>query len=332
MTTKGFSDNYEFLVSDFAEKNHQEDLSFSTDKVLENIAALESQTDSLIEPYLYCDLPLSGDRELRILSPSTKVNIPAVKTGSGLNSHDDILIDPFFASSQGLNIGDSIGDGDKTFNIAGIMATPHYIYPLKYVNDVLPPSGFGISLVSAEVFDNYPEAETVYSVRFIDRNNINTQVSALRKLLEEEGYGFSDWMPSSDNKRIRMPWATISGAKAMSVPLPTAMFLLSCIIIGVMIWRMTRADSVIIGTFYAQGYRKKEMLRHYMALPVIVAALGGIVGVLAGLPLIRPLVVYMASSYYNVPFEGISIAFADIAVGILMPVVFVGLACYFVIN
>ena len=313
-------------------KNYQEDVSFSTNKAIENILAIEEKSGALIEPYLYYDLSLSDDRQLRLLSAGSKVNIPAIKSGKGLSSFDDILIDPFFSSSQGFQIGDNIVTENQVFSVAGIMAVPHYIYPLKYVNDIMPLSGFGIGIVSQDIFINYPEADMIYSVRFTDRQNINAQVSGLRKMLEEDGYEFIDWTIASNNKRIRMPWATISGAKAMSVPLPVAMFLLCCIIICVIVRRMIRTDSIIIGTLFAQGYHKKEMLQHYMALPAIISAFGGIVGVIAGLPLIRPTVVYMASSYYNVPFEGIRVAFIDMVIGILMPIIFVSLSCYFVIN
>jgi putative ABC transport system permease protein len=78
-----------------------------------------------------------------------------------------------------------------------------------------------------------------------------------------------------NNKRARMAWASITGLKTMSVPVPAAMFLLCCLIIGIMIWRMIRYESVIIGTLYAQGYRRRELMRHYMTIPLLLAITGG---------------------------------------------------------
>ena len=332
ITAKGFSDNYARLVMGFATQNIQEDLSFSTDRPIADLTTLEQETGTIIEPYRYYDASVPGNLELRLLSPGSRINLPAVTAGEYLSQPGDILLDPYFTSSHGINIGDSVEVGGKTFRVMGTMALPHYIYPLKYINDILPPAGFGIGLVSEKEFQDFPEAETVYAVYFPNRDNINAQTVQLRKQLDDQGYKLSDWVDAGNNKRIRMPWATITGMKTMAVPMPAAMFLLCCLIIGIMIWRMVRADGVIIGTLYAQGYRRRELMRHYMALPLIVGAAGGLLGVLAGLPCIAPIVKYLATSYYVIPMTGVHISVPDILVGVLMPVLFLGAASFLVIR
>lgn len=332
IAAKGFGDNYERLVSDFARNNLQEDLSFSVDRPLADIEALKQERDAAIEYYRYADLPLPDGGELRLLTPQQTVNLPAVTSGNRLQSPGDLLIDPFFAATHKLEIGDTVDAAGKTFRIVGTMALPHYIYPLKYINDILPPSGFGIGLVSGADMDAFPEAATVYSVRFADRENTGAQIIGLRTALDERGVRLSDWIDAQNNKRIRMPWATITGAKTMAVPLPAAMFLLCCLIVGVIIWRTVKADGVIIGTLYAQGYRRRELTRHYLAIPLLLAAAGGLTGVLLGLPTIDPTVKYMANSYYIIPYEKLAVSAADILAGILMPMVFLGLAALLVIR
>ncbi len=332
IAAKGFGDNYERLVSDFARNNLQEDLSFSVDRPLADIEALKQERDAAIEYYRYADLPLSDGGELRLLTPQQTVNLPAVTSGNGLQSPGDLLIDPFFAATHKLEIGDTVDAAGKTFRIVGTMALPHYIYPLKYINDILPPSGFGIGLVSGADMDAFPDAATVYSVRFADRENTGAQIIGLRTALDKRSVRLSDWIDAQNNKRIRMPWATITGAKTMAVPLPAAMFLLCCLIVGVIIWRTVKADGVIIGTLYAQGYRRRELTRHYLAIPLLLAAAGGLTGVLLGLPTIDPTVKYMANSYYIIPYEKLAVSAADILAGILMPMVFLGLAALLVIR
>ncbi len=332
VAAKGFADNYGLLVNRFALHNLQEDLSFSVDQPLEGLAALKQETGAAIEPYRYADIPLSDKGELRLLTPQQTVNLPAVTSGSGLQQPGDILIDPFFASTHGFKIGDRIDTGHQSFRIVGTLALPHYIYPLKYINDILPPSGFGIGLVSPADMDSHPEAVTVYSVRFAARDNLGGQVIGLRAALEKQGVGLSDWTDAGNNKRIRMPWATITGAKTIAVPLPVALFLLCCLIVGIVIWRTVKADSVIIGALYAQGYRRRELTLHYLTLPLLLAAAGGLTGVLMGLPTIYPTVKYMANSYYIIPYEKLAVSAADVLAGILMPSAFLGLAAFLVIR
>jgi len=128
-----------------------------------------------------------------------------------------------------------------------------------------------------------------------------------------------------------MVWASITGMKAMSIPVPAAMFFLSCLIIGIMFWRMIRQESVIIGTLYAQGYRRRELIRHYMAIPLLLSLAGGIIGSLLALPSIEPLVMAMIS-YYNVPVTGITLSIPNIIIGILTPILFLCISSYLVMG
>jgi putative ABC transport system permease protein len=167
----GIANNLEKMVVEFAEKYRQEDLTFSTDKPIENISALEGESGTLIEAYRQYDVKVP-DGELRLLSSSTKVNIPAVTSGHGLETPGDILLDPNFLKMHGLGIGGHIALNGKTFNIVGTMAVPNYVFVIKNLYDVLPTSGFGIGIVSGADITAFPEAATVYAAYFEDRGNM----------------------------------------------------------------------------------------------------------------------------------------------------------------
>jgi len=213
------------------------------------------------------------------------------------------------------------------------VSLPHYIYPLKNVNDIMySPNEFGVAVKSREEFSDIDKAASVYSVRFNYRiKSLNRQAVEFRECLRAEGVTVSDWTDISDNKRARMVWASITGMQTMSVPLPAAMFLLSCLIIGIRFWRMIRRESVIIGTLYAQGYRRRELTRHYMAVPLLLAFAGGMIGSLLALPSVKPMVFAMVS-YYNVPVPGIEVSYLNVVMAILTPILFLGLSSYLVIR
>jgi putative ABC transport system permease protein len=332
----GIADNLEKMVVGFAEEYRQEDLTFSTDKTIENIAALEGESVALIESYRQYDIKLSDEQnqsggELRLLSLSTKINIPAVLSGRNLKNSGDILLDPYFSQMHGLNIGEQIELKGNTFNIVGTMAVPNYVFILKNLYDVVPTSGFGIGIVSKADLEAFPEADTVYSAYFEDRENINTQTAKLHGLLSEKGYSLSEWMVAKNNKRVSMPWANISSMKSMSFPVATVFFLLSCIIVGVMIMRIVKSDGVVIGTLYAQGYRRRELTRHFMAIPVLLSGLGGLSGTLLALPAVRPFVDSMLI-YYILPEKGITFSPLNLALAVLMPVLFIGLSSFLIIR
>jgi putative ABC transport system permease protein len=332
----GIANNLEKMVVGFAKEYMQEDLTFSIDKPLEDMAALEGESGVLIEAYRQYDVKLTGGQnlsggELRLLSLSSKINIPAVLSGRGLEKPGDILLDPYFCQTQSLNIGGQIELNGKPFNIVGTMAVPNYVFILKNLYDVLPTSGFGIGIVSGTDMKEFPEAVTVYSAYFKDRKNINAQTAKLHGLLSEKGYSLSEWKDAKNNKRVSMPWSNISSMKSMSLPVATAFFLLSCLIVGVLIMRIVKSDGVVIGTLYALGYRRRELTRHYMAIPVLLSAAGGLAGTLLALPCVRPVVDSMLI-YYILPDKGITFSPLNLALAILMPVAFIGLSSYLIIH
>ena len=323
----GLSQNLANLVTTFTEEHMQEDLSFSTDRVISDRAELEKEFDVII------DAELSDTLTLRLLSETEKLNIPAVIEGRGLSGSGEILLDPAFAKANGYSVGSQIEMADKTFTVVGFVSLPHYIYPLKNVNDILySPNDFGVAVINREEFSDIDNVASIYSVRFNDRTqSLNRQAVQFRERLRVEGITVSDWIDIMNNKRARVVWASIIGMKTMSVPLPAAMFLLSCLIIGIMFWRMIRQESVIVGTLYAQGYRRRELTRHYMAIPLLLAFAGGMIGSLLALPSIEPMVMAMIS-YYNVPVPGIKLSFLNVLIGILTPTIFLGLSSYLVIR
>lgn len=330
----GIANNLEKMVIGFAEEYRQEDLTFSTDKPIEDIVALESESGALIEAYRQFDVKLP-DGELRLLSPSSKINIPAILSGRALENPGDILLDPYFCRTQGLNIGGQIELNGKTFNIVGIIALPNYVYIIKNLYDVLPTGGFGIGIVSGTDIEAFPEAAseavTVYGARFNDRENINEQTAKLHGLLSEKGYSISEWLDAKSNKRVSMPQGNISSMQSMSLPVSSAFFLLSCLIVGVMIMRTVKSDGVVIGTLYAQGYRRRELTRHYMAIPVLLSGAGGLAGTLLALPCVRPVVDSMLI-YYILPDKAITFSPLNLALALLMPMAFIGLSSFIMIR
>lgn len=326
----GISNNLEKMTVGLAEEYRQEDLTFSTNKPIENIAELEGESDALIEAYRQYDVKLPGG-ELRLLSISSNINIPAVLSGRGLKKPGDILLDPYFLKTQGLDVGDKIELSGKIYNITGTMAVPNYVYIIKNLYDVLPTSGFGIGIVSAEDMRAFPEAVIVYGAYFRDRENINTQTAKLHGLLSEKGYSLSEWMDAVNNKRINMPQGNISSMKSMSFPVAIAFFFLSCLISDVMILRAVKSDSVVIGTLYAQGYRRRELTWHYMSIPVLLSAAGGLVGILLAMPCVRPFVDSMLV-YYILPDKGITFSLLNLALAALVPMAFTGLSSFIIIR
>jgi putative ABC transport system permease protein len=151
----GLSQNLSALVTTFTEGHMQEDLSFRADVAVPDpdLAELQKSADAIIEEYMSFDVALSDTLTLRLLSQTEKVNIPAVTEGQALSGPGEILLDPAFAEANGYPVGSQIEAAGKTFTVAGFVSLPHYIYPLKNVNDIVySPNDFGVAVISREEF------------------------------------------------------------------------------------------------------------------------------------------------------------------------------------
>jgi putative ABC transport system permease protein len=325
----GVSGNLERMVVAFADEYRQEDLTFSADRSIENIALLEREFSVLIEPYQQYDVKLPGG-ELRLFSISSRINMPVVLSGRAIEASDDILLDPKFCQKQDLNIGDQLELNGKTFNITGTMALPNYVYIIKNLYDVLPTSGFGIGIVSGA--DIFPDADIVYAAYFKNRYDINAQVTRLHEILTEQGYFLTEWLDAKSNMRINMPWGNINSMKSMSLPVAVFFFLLGCFIAGVMILRMVKSDCAVIGTLYAQGCRRSELTLHYMSIPVLLSAIGSLAGLLLALPCVKPVFESFFGSSYIIPNTGISFSPLNLVLAVLIPVTIVGLSGFMFIH
>ncbi|WP_157372762.1 hypothetical protein [Agromyces sp. Root81] len=278
----GVAGSMERMVVGFADRNQQEDLTFTTDKPLD-IADWERESSATIEASLRHDVRLPKG-ELRLLSPGAELNLAQVTSGQALANPGDVLVDPHFLQTQGLKVGDVLTLDGRTFTVVGTVAVPNYVYPLKGLYDVLPTAGFGIGVAAQADIEALPSAteaaSTTYSVRFHDRDRIEAQTAALRNLLGDDGYRVTEWIEAEHNQRISMPWGNISSMQSMSFPVAIAFFVLGCVIVGVMITRTVKADSIIAGSLYALGYRRAELTRHYLAVPVLVTLAGSLAGTL----------------------------------------------------
>ena len=123
------------LTNEFENGYVQEDASFITDKSIDSLPELELAGDAVIEEGKSIDYVLSEGITLRVFTKNDKINIPAIIEGNELNGSGEILLNPAFAAAQNYKIGDVLTIMDKQFTVAGFMALPNYIYPLKSETD-----------------------------------------------------------------------------------------------------------------------------------------------------------------------------------------------------
>lgn len=110
------------------------------------------------------------------------------------------------------------------------------------------------------------------------------------------------FVPREDNMRIGGAAADVSINKYSSLVAGVIVLALFSYIIAVFTIHEIDAESSVIGALYSLGVNRRDLLRHYMLLPVIVTTLGGVIGtVLANTPIGVPYQMMDTYLYYSVP-------------------------------
>lgn len=111
------------------------------------------------------------------------------------------------------------------------------------------------------------------------------------------------------------------------------LMLLFTYVISVFVVHGIEKESSVIGALYALGVKRRDLMMHYLTLPVIVTTVAGIIGFLIGVSNIGiPVQMADAYAYYSIPAMDVKIPPILIVYGIVMPPLAAIVVNYFVIR
>lgn len=310
----------------FFKENKVEDAQFITQQPLKDITGIEKKNGAEIDERYVADVSYGKDTTLRILDAAEDVNLRSVVEGENLSSERDILVDKGFAKAHDISIGNEVELGGETFRVTGYMAIPDYIYPLKDESSFLKnPDAFGVAVVKQSVISKWEDHQVYYSVRFA-----HTSPDELKKEINQTNQ-IIKWTDKKDNNRISFIKGDIAGVKKMGQFLPVGILFISMVIILILLWRLMKREYVQIGTLYALGYRKREIIRHYLSYAGILAITGSVVGTILGWLFLHPLLSTFAA-YYNLPVLEVKPHVGYLLTSLLLPLVLFTPLTYYLVQ
>lgn len=141
------------------------------------------------------------------------------------------------------------------------------------------------------------------------------------------------FIPAGGNPRIGSAGNDKFVDKAAGLAAGVIVLILFAYVISVFTVHSIEQESGVIGTLYAMGVERKELLRHYMALPVVLTFVAGVTGTGLGYSS------FGASIYLSGPYGYFSIPKVDVAYepylfvyGLAMPPLAAALTNYLVIQ
>ncbi|GGM38157.1 permease [Paraliobacillus quinghaiensis] len=303
-------------LNQFFEQNNVEGAQFTVSEPIQEVQSLEEAHEVTIEERYSKDVAVDDNTTLRLLNATDSINQYSVIEGEALEQDDELLIDPNFAKENDVAIGDTYPLAGETFTVVGTMAVPDYVYPLKSESGFLKNSqAFGVAVVKSTVFEQWTDAQLFYNITGIegDKAAIKRDITQSNRILK--------WVDREDNNRISFIRGDIQGIKQAGETLPIGMLLITVTIIMILLWRLLKTEYAQIGTLYAIGYKKSEIIRHYVSYSAIIAILGSVLGTIFGWFLMQPLL-SMFAAFYNLPVLTINPHFLYLVISLLLPVLF----------
>ncbi len=298
LAATNLSTNKDAYFTDYA----MGDIEFAARREIANISTIEQQFSVKMEAALTRDYDYDG-KTIRLFTPNSKVNVPAVIEGK-LPKQGEIALDPQFAKANGYKIGSGINVDGKTYNVSGTICLPNYAYILKKPGDLVNDfNTFGIGVMNEA---DLTTGELLYSVKF-DRpqKDIFTQAKSLKAHLNAQGAELLSWNYAKYDMKTNMPDVEVQMITVYSWILPPFLMLLSGALAAAVLSRMVKSQSGVIGTLYASGYRKSEIMRYYLRYPLWLGIAGGVLGGILGMAVFVPFLDLMLS-FFPMPIKALT--------------------------
>lgn len=294
--------------------------------VTENINGTENQTDT--ENNNDTESSSDNDCKLLVFNERDEIDIPVLFEGKLPEKDNEIAIDHVFARHKEIVPGDEITLMDKKFTVSGTVSLPDYTALFLNNTDlVMNTTKFCVSVVTNECFEQFEEGDITYRYSYTyneedlsKAQKITISDDMLKKLVED-GNQVKNFLRADQNQSISFLEMDIGTDGPFMVVFVYMLVALIAFIFAILTNNTIENESVIIGTLLASGYKKSEIIWHYIQTTLIVAVAGSVIGnVLGYTVMINPFVDMYYTMYSIGPIE-INFSVSAFLITTILPVV-----------
>ena len=280
------------------------------------------------------------NRTLRTYVHRTKVDLSAYAEGRVPKKADEVAIDRVFATNNDIALGDKVKLEGRTYKVVGIMTQSDSQALFMSNSDfTVNTLTYGVAEMSQAGFDALEAAggapAYVYSFCFHDRDlTVADRTDAEKDMvsaLSDADASVTDLTDASTNQGIGYAADDVSGDSAMWITLLEIIIALMAFVFVVLISGTIEEESAVIGTLLASGYRRRELVLHYLTLPTVVGVIAAALGSACGFAFCtEPMKNLYYGSYSLPPYHTtwdwtIFVETAVIPVAVLVAVTLIGL-------
>lgn len=283
-----------------------------------------------VEEEFYFNVKLDTETTLRIFQNRQSINLIDVKEGAKSAEKNEIFLEKNYAQKNGFSIDSEIKLFDKEYKVVGTGSVPDYNFVKENVADVAADTAkFSLAFVTPEEFEALSKKsdQIFYNYSYCNQEGKDVSAADIKEYLlniendvVEKQFAIYSFVESENNPRLNDYKEDVLVNRNASIVIGVVIIILIAYILAIFVYNTIEREEAIIGTLYAQGYVKKELMFHYIMLPVSITVLGSIVGTIVGF-MSMSIFADGNVSYYSYPnLEYVYSPFL-IAYGICVPIV-----------
>lgn len=339
----GAADTIIFGSTDKAEENRVEDGQFQVFLPLTQEQEKElADTGINLEKMFSMDMEAEDGSIVRLMKNRENINLIDLDEGHLAGNSGEIVLEKRYCEEHSLKTGSSIIVSGLEFKIVGIGSSPDYDMPIQTFSDMaVESSRFGTAFVTEKQYEDIKEnipsraEDYCYAYRLDDSGMTDGEVKQMLKELNDgiAALNILTFVKKADNPRILVAVGDMRINREAGLLAGVIIMVLFTYVISVFVIHQIQQESSVVGTLYALGARKKDLLIHYITLPTILTFMGGVTGALLGFSKVG-IPVQMADSYnyFSIPNLDVRCSGYLIVYSIVMPPVVSAIVNYLVIN
>lgn len=281
------------------------ELAFKADEAL--LDTLEKEKVTIFENFYLEKETDQVDSTLRIFKNRKEVNKVCLMEGSFPETETEIAIDRTYADNNRIEVGDVLTVGGKDLKVTGLVALSDYSTMHSSAADMMFDAvKFGVAVMTEDGFESFGEEQLHYSYSWqydtapADDLEAKEMGDDFLETLSEQSV-VTNFLPRYSNQAIQFAGDDLGRDKAM-----VTVFLYIVVIIIAFIFAITTGNTIakeagVIGTLRATGYTRRELLIHYLTMPVLVTLVSAVLGNVLGYTWFKNVLADMYYKSYSLP-------------------------------
>ena len=274
-----------------------------------NDAQIQSVEENGIRIYdnFYLEQDLTNGSTMRIFANREQVNLACLMEGEFPKAANEIAIDRMYADNNKISIGDTLKSDTQNWKVTGFIALPDYSCLFQNNNDSMFDSvKFGIGVVTSEAFESLdsPLVKYCYAWKYNDEPTTEKEEKEvsddLMKAINKE-VSLEEFVPRYLNQAIIFTRDDMGSDRAMMIVFLYIVIAIMAFVFGITISNTIAKEANVIGTLLASGYTRYELIRHYMAMPILVTLVGALIGNVLGYTIMKDICAGMYYGSYSLP-------------------------------